>query len=493
MNYTRKAAIGFLWVAIGTLFANIFSYLFRLLLAKNLSVDEYGLVFAVVAFFSLILIFATFGLSPALSKLIAEFDVRRQTGKIKEILGWATVILFSSSAIIMLLAFALADWLAAVYFDTPDAALLVRLYGLAFFLLPFTLLIRSTFRGKQRMDLEAAYQFFFGLSLPVTAFVLLKLGYGVLAAMYSYILMPILLIVLFSRNMYRLISDGRHFRLRKKTLKKLVLFGLPFTVTGFSATLLANTDTVLLTGMSSLYEVGLYQAALPTANILLLFGSILATVLLPLSSELWKRNKKDIITDSLSKLYTYAVMGFLPIVLTFIVYADFILNILFGNEFSEATAALQILAVGAAFLVFNAINSATLSGIGFPKENAKAIMGGVVVNIIANLLLIPSFGITGASIATMLSALVIFWLSIYYIKRHISCKFPWKNWLKTLVAAVLFITILAVLRHVIDTGQYLKIALSICISIACYAAIVFWFRIVTKKEVKDLLARLMIK
>ena len=83
MNYTKIAFKGALIVLVTSLFAAFLGYLVRVLLARNLSVEQFGLFYAVFSFLGLIGIFKSLGFDKAITKFIPEFQHKRKHDFIK--------------------------------------------------------------------------------------------------------------------------------------------------------------------------------------------------------------------------------------------------------------------------------------------------------------------------------------------------------------------------------------------------------------------------
>jgi O-antigen/teichoic acid export membrane protein len=77
--------------------------------------------------------------------------------------------------------------------------------------------------------------------------------------------------------------------------------------------------------------------------------------------------------------------------------------VLFGNQFSDAVPATQILAVGVIFISQRLVYSNYFKATDQMQTPIKAAWGGVVITILLDLLLIPRWGIIGASIATVMA------------------------------------------------------------------------------------------
>ena len=75
MSYTRRAFLGFVWITAGAVVANLFGYLLRLLLARNLTLAEYGLVYSLIALFGLAAVFNQLGLTEAITRYISKYTV----------------------------------------------------------------------------------------------------------------------------------------------------------------------------------------------------------------------------------------------------------------------------------------------------------------------------------------------------------------------------------------------------------------------------------
>ena len=82
-NYTKFAVKGATTVLIISVLAAFSGYLVRLVLARSLSVEDYGLFYAVFAFLGLFGMFKTLGLDKALIKFIPEFMHKENNSFIK--------------------------------------------------------------------------------------------------------------------------------------------------------------------------------------------------------------------------------------------------------------------------------------------------------------------------------------------------------------------------------------------------------------------------
>ena len=80
-----------------------------------------------------------------------------------------------------------------------------------------------------------------------------------------------------------------------------------------------------------------------------------------------------------------------------------LVRFLYGSDYQFASTLILWLLPGIVTLGFGKVTANYLAGIGRPGINAAGSMAGVVINIVANVLMIPHYGLIGAAGATSLS------------------------------------------------------------------------------------------
>jgi O-antigen/teichoic acid export membrane protein len=109
----------------------------------------------------------------------------------------------------------------------------------------------------------------------------------------------------------------------------------------------------------------------------------------------------------------------LPVALIFILAGEFIIPWVFGAEFSAAHAPLAILAMGQ--LVNAGFGSVgfLLNMTGYERISSRILWQTALLNILLNAIMIPLFGIVGASVATAISLVI--WNALLYreVRKHL--------------------------------------------------------------------------
>ena len=77
MSYTKLAVKGAIITLVISLVAAFMGYIVRLILARHLSVEDFGLFYAVFAFLGMIALFKSLGFDKCLGKFIPDFRHRK--------------------------------------------------------------------------------------------------------------------------------------------------------------------------------------------------------------------------------------------------------------------------------------------------------------------------------------------------------------------------------------------------------------------------------
>jgi len=490
MNYTKKAVKGILLVLVMMLLSYFLSYLIRIYLAKNLDVSSYGLFWSVFTFMMFFLIFRNIGFNSAEVKYIAEYNAKKDFSRIKTVIISSFVFQLLSSIILIAFFLFFSKYLAINFFKSYLASKMLSMLSLYIF---FSLIlgnlnsILTGFQEEKWYSLTESLRLGFAF---IFSFLFFKLGYGVIAPVYGFILGVILSCLILAIGVSKYFFIFRHkAKDFFKITKKLFNFALPSLFTGFGNKIIGYTDTLILTWFIGLVGVGLYNAILPTAMMLLFFGKSISIVLFPMISELWSKKDKKRISEGMRLIYKYSFFISIPFIFLVFVFSEQTLLILFGKDYIKGVLAFRILLLGILFYIVAIINNTALSGIGKPKIVAKIILLAAVVNIIFNFLLIPLLGINGAAISTTLSYFLILTLSTFYLSKHIETKPHWKNWIFLFLLGFVFIAIIYYLKELIRLNLLAKLFLCFVPAFVIYFFLCKLFKLINIKEVKEFFKR----
>ncbi|MGV8083173.1 MAG: flippase [Coriobacteriia bacterium] len=146
---------------------------------------------------------------------------------------------------------------------------------------------------------------------------------------------------------------------------------------------------------------GVYYVAIQFAQAMWIVSKGVSTVLLPRLAELHGEEHKRLELTPLISRLVFAATLVASVVLA--VLAKPLVGLLYGSKFAGAVAALLLLLPGIVCDAATRIISYDFSARGKPEYNFYLSPLVVVINIVANVLLIPRMGIVGGAIATSIS------------------------------------------------------------------------------------------
>jgi len=221
-----------------------------------------------------------------------------------------------------------------------------------------------------------------------------------------------------------------------------ILFFLLITLI---ASLESQSDSIILSGFHNEAQVGWYSAATTVTFSLILFSQAYRFAVYPLMTR-YAMNS----FEKLSQLYTaslrYLGIFVMATVAGIILLAPQIVQMVFGDDFAPTSQILRILVLTLVFIFLNEPNSRMM--LVHDHQNLLVLFLSVsaVVNIVMNLLLIPSLGARGAAIARVCSVGILFTLNYIYVSRRlISVRLGWIL-TKPIVAALAMVLMLLPIR-----------------------------------------------
>ena len=206
-------------------------------------------------------------------------------------------------------------------------------------------------------------------------------------------------------------------------------------------------DTVILQWLRDPREVGLYAAAYKFLDAIVVLAGALGATFYPRFSRLAFDNQPDIriILESMSRIILVAGV---PIVLATLVTADSLVLALFGPEYGESGLILRILILGALplFLVF--IHNFALQSANRVWPLVRVYGVGCMLNVIANVALVPAWGARGAAVAASACEWLTLGLVLLLSGRTFGMSWSWAGtWRYALAAGGMAIVLGAIHAH----------------------------------------------
>jgi len=484
-RYADRMARGSALVFASTFITMALGYFLRLFLTRALTVEEYGLLYAVVTFVNFFALFRDLGLNQALVKFIPEWSIMQQAGKIRGAISWVVGLQGVISCLVAAAIFSSAPWLAEVYFHAPNVAILIQIMSGFFFVATFGGVFHTSLQGLQRIKAYAILQPLNNLLLLALTAALLLLGFGLFGAVSAYLVMGILFGIIAGLLLLKALPRAGE-PLVASDKRAVVKFALPVLLGFIGGVVLGAMDTIVLTYFRSLTEVGLYQAALPTSTILWAVASAIGTVLFPMVSEMWARRDKQALAAGISLLLRFSFVLVLPFALLMLALPEFVLGLLFGQAYIAGAAALQILALAAIAYTLWQICAVVLSGIGRPDLTTKIVLGVAGFNLVSNIALVQIWGIVGVAVTTLVSFVVAFGAAVVVLNKMAGIHPGWPGILKAIVSGGVMIGLMFAIKSMLVLGVWSEVIISLVVGLVVYSLLVLRLRAVSRAELRML-------
>lgn len=470
----------------GLVISKFFNYFYRLMVARTGS-EQYGILSLGLSFITFLAIFATLGLNNGVLRYVAYYKGREDFSRLRATLLFAFKVTLSLGLLFGFLFFVFSGWVSSTFFPHIDAVklgLIFKLVALAVPLYTLNFVIYAAFEAFQKLKYEVYSRNIIetGCKLLFSA-VLIYWGVGVVGLAAAYV---VSVVIGFVFALYFLEGKVYHF-LKSKVApiysnKELMSYSWPLMLSSFFITILGSIDTWMLGYFRNASDVGVYNAAYPTAQLLLTIPYIFLALFLPILTELYAKGE----SSSFNSVYHITVKWIamavlLPLILMFL-FSRVLLGILFGPEYSAGYFALLVLTAG--FFV-HALALASQNILMVFNRTKTIFLNYVVVTVFAlilNTILIPRYSFNGAAIATASSYVLLSILLFFESYRHVGFRFFKFDYFKILLGGIL-VTLLAFAAlklFVASISIYIIVAFSLAASV-----IYFLFLLVTKAFSKE--------
>jgi O-antigen/teichoic acid export membrane protein len=195
--------------------------------------------------------------------------------------------------------------------------------------------------------------------------------------------------------------DGRLF-------KEAVRYGLRFCIPLIAAILIFRVDLLIVNHFRGAAEAGVYAVASQVANLLTMLPAVVGTLLFPRVASYQDPRGEFAIRVTRHVSFVMLVMCAAAAA------GSFLLPLIYGPRFGDATIQLLILLPGILLIGIESVLVQHFTGTGLPRAIPIFWLITLAVNVALNLVLVPVFGARGAASVSTLSYALIFVLVTTY-------------------------------------------------------------------------------
>lgn len=252
--------------------------------------------------------------------------------------------------------------------------------------------------------------------LSVLGFQILAFGKPELNTIINLMLLAIVPVVL----MYVFRPGFSWIKPSSDTVKELIHFGKYSSGTNLLSLLFQRVDLLMISYFLDPTAVAIFHFANKIINYAELPLQALSQVIYPRIAASHLQNNGT----ELNKTYGNSIMWLLafiiPMTMTVILFNKTLINLIGSESYLPASTVIIALCIASFFKPWGRVFGLTLDAIGKPKINFYMLAFSLVVNVLMNWILIPTYGVNGAALATSSSVIITIIIGQLNIRRILS-------------------------------------------------------------------------
>lgn len=405
MNTAQRIIKNTAFLLVGQIIAQLLGFVAVVYLARVLGPGNFGKI----SFASAIVIYFTLLVNLGLP-ILGTREIAKDKDKIKEYVGSITALRLC----LAVLAFGLLVVFVIILKKPAEIKYLIIIFGLGF--LPNALGLAWTFQAIEKME-------YIGLCCILRSVIYVGLVLLLIKNFEQLLLIPFFGFIasLLTVGVFISIFITQFGKLKLKFnliyWKNLLRQALPIGLANVMSVIIYYSDTVMLGFMKGDEVVGYYNAVYKITLALIMLAAAYFDAIFPVLSNYYKTS-----LDSFKKLQSYTmkltVTAALPLAVGGVILARPIMDTLYGAEYRRGIIAFKILIWTVALLYLNSAYSKELWACDKQDTVFRIVALHAGIALLFNLILIPPFGLIGASVASVVGKVCEF-LMYYRASRRI--------------------------------------------------------------------------
>lgn len=390
----------------------VISFTYFTVLARALGPEDLGRYYFAISFTTIFAIFIDLGLANVLTREVAK-DEKRTVNLLGNIL--ALKIPLSILSFLLVLFFINTS-------DYPELTRqLVYISSISMILDSFTLTFFAVIRGFHNLFFESIASVIFQLVILSSGIVFLRLNMGL-----KWLLGSLAFASIFN-FLYSLILVWKKWgiairpKIDKALLRQIIRITVPFALFAIFQRFYTYLDSVILSALAGDRYLGLYQVAFKIIFALQFLPLAFTATLYPAMSSYWVSNREQL-SVTFERAMNYLIIISIPIAVGIIALADKIV-LVFKSGYEDAVLPLQITMLALIFIFLNFPIGSLLNACDRQRQNTKNMGIVLVVSIIMNIILIPTYKAVGASITVVATNFLMLILGLVLVPSIIKIRY----------------------------------------------------------------------
>lgn len=218
-------------------------------------------------------------------------------------------------------------------------------------------------------------------------------------------------------------------------------------------------------------ETGYYEQGQKVIRLLLTIVTSLGTVMIPRMANTFANGDNKQIKAYMKNSFHFVFFLSFPMLFGLISVSDAFVPIFFGAGYDKVALLIKIISPILILMgIANVLGTQYLLPTKRQKEYTISIVVGVIINFILNYIFIYKLASVGASIATVISEIIVAGIQFYVVRKEVSFLEVVKYSYKYLIASIIMFVICSLSKFIVNTG-ILTIVLQVSLGVITYIGI----------------------
>jgi len=439
----------------------IIGYLFWILMAKLLSVADYGILMTALTLYGFLVSIFTFNIGEVFGKLIPQTPRE----KLAELYGYPLkfIIPFSAAGILVLLLLSYSEFLNPEFSASLFYSLILLIPGIVYTFLRGILYGNAQFKKIFYIEL-LAHTF-----KIIAAVLLVYLGFAIggIAGWFIALLTGAALF-------YMLLRPKLSFSKSSEEVKSNMKSSIINVISGF---LISNVAIVYL-GFVDIKSAALFGALFVFGQILSLFPGVIQGAAFP-SLSYFVKNSREKLEKLVRRVFKYYLIIIVPLLLSFTLLAKQFILLMYKIDYLPVAMYMLPYALSISLNLFSGIMLAVVYSSGRQHERNKVVMITACFATLAYLILITYFAIAGAVFASLLSSVLLFAISLKLLGRIVPLKIPPRAAVKFICLSLIILVALYMISFFDDRIVWISL---LCLTCILYAFLLYATRLLDAED-----------
>lgn len=384
------------WLFGGQMFSLLVSFFIGAWIARYLGPENYGVLSYSIAFVGIFGVIASLGVDGILNRELIKTPEKRD-----ELLGTA----FRLKLIGGITAFFLVFISVELFRTSSLIKLLVILFSFSYIFQSINV-ISNYFNAEVKSKNNIKATIISTLITTILKVIVILLDKGVIWIVVVFVLDALWQGIGFMWTYYNYGLKIKNWHFDNKLAKEILKNSWPLILASAAGFIYLKIDQVMIGSMLGNYKVGIYAVAVKLVEVWCFIPGIICTSLFPAIINA-KKTSLEMYKNRLKNLYILMAIISVAISISITILAKPIIYIIFGSGYLESVSILRIYVWSSFGLFLGYAMTQYLMSENLVKTIFILNFLAMFVNIVLNLILIPSMGLVGSAYATLISYSII--------------------------------------------------------------------------------------